>query len=299
MDGEDKRLFVVVGPCSIHDEHEAYEYARRLKKLSDQYSDKLYFAMRVYLEKPRTRTGWGGLMEDPSLVGQSNFDEGALVGRRVLFNISEIGLPIATEILDPVTPQYISDLISYGAIGARTTENPQHRKMVSGLSFPVGMKNGTGGSVAIAIDGMATAREPHTFRGINLDGQLSALTTSGNRYTQLILRGSTQGINYDVDSVQDAKLELEKNGLPVSIMIDCSHGNSGKDHTKQRVALAYALEHIGKDYPVSAVMLESNLEEGKQAIAAPEELKKGQSVTDGCIGFKETEELLEETYISL
>lgn len=300
IDGSDKRLLVVVGPCSIHDEQAAYEYAHRLQPLRVKYADKLCIVMRVYFEKPRTTVGWKGLLVNPDVVGQSDFNKGRLLARRILVKINEIGLPAVTEILDPATPQVIDDLISMGAIGARTTESQTHREMASGLSFPVGFKNGTSGRIKIAIDAMLAAREPHSFMGIEkATGKQCHFVTTGNPYTQLILRGGENLPNYDTESVKEAVIQLKTNNLPISIMVDCSHKNAEGDYRKQHDVLHYVLKNRGVDYPIQAVMIESNLKAGKQPEGPLSELEYGQSITDACVGWEETEEMLKVAYESV
>lgn len=299
--GRDNRFLMIVGPCSIHDPESAYEYAARLNELRLRYADKLCVIMRSYFEKPRTTIGWKGLMSTPSIVGPSDFDAGRLLGREILLKINELGLPVATEILDPSTPQVFSDLIAWGAIGARTTESQSHREMASGLSFPVGIKNGTGGSVEIAINAMLSAAHPHTFLGIDEEtGRQFSFESTGNQFSQLILRGGTNGPNYDVDSVVKARQALVNRGLSANMVVDCSHANAEGDFRKQYDVLQFVLKHRHSiDYPVSGVMIESHLVEGRQDPAPLSELQYGQSVTDACIGFELTKEMLGKTYESL
>ena len=293
LKGDDKRILVVVGPCSIHDIKAAKEYARRLKKLADQVKDTLYLVMRVYFEKPRTTVGWQGLINDPFLNNSFELEEGLKQARELLSYIAELGLPVAGEALDIVTPQYIQDLISWTAIGARTTESQSHRKMASGLSSVVGFKNGTDGNIEIAINALESVAAPHNFISIDPDGHVAVIRTEGNENTHIILRGGKKP-NYDAQSVAEYEKRLAKAGLAPRIMIDCSHANSCKKAANQKDVLK-SIEKQIKDgnESIMGVMIESNLEFGKQSI--PEDLsqlKYGVSVTDECIGWEETEELL-------
>ncbi|MCW3805792.1 3-deoxy-7-phosphoheptulonate synthase [Plebeiibacterium marinum] len=293
LKGDDKRILVVVGPCSIHDIKAAKEYARRLKKLADQVKDTLYLVMRVYFEKPRTTVGWQGLINDPYLNNSFELEEGLKQARELLSYIAELGLPVAGEALDIVTPQYIQDLISWTAIGARTTESQSHRKMASGLSSVVGFKNGTDGNIEIAINALESVAAPHNFISIDPDGHVAVIRTEGNENTHIILRGGKKP-NYDAQSVAEYEKRLIKAGLAPRIMIDCSHANSCKKAANQKDVLKNIEKQI-KDgnESIMGVMIESNLEFGKQSI--PEDLsqlKYGVSVTDECIGWEETEELL-------
>ncbi len=295
---QDSRLLAVVGPCSIHDYQAALEYARRLRGLQERYSGKLHIVMRVYFEKPRTSLGWRGLIIDPRLNGTYDIGAGLELARRLLLEIAELGLGAGTEMLDPIVPQYIADLIGWAAIGARTTESQTHRNMVSGLSMPVGFKNSTDGNLQIAVEAMAAARQSHHFIGIDPRGQTSLLETAGNEDTHLILRGSRTGANYrKPDVVYTAEL-LKEAGFDPAIMVDCSHGNSDKQPEKQEEVLSSVLatrrsgcrELIG-------FMLESNLKAGRQAI--PEDLRQleyGVSITDACIGWETTEGLLDKAF---
>jgi 3-deoxy-7-phosphoheptulonate synthase len=295
---EDPRLLAVVGPCSIHDYQAALDYARRLRALKQRYASRLHILMRVYFEKPRTTVGWRGLIIDPNLNGTYDINAGLELARRLLLEIAELGLGAGTEMLDPIVPQYIADLIGWAAIGARTTESQTHRNMVSGLSMPVGFKNSTDGNLQIAIEAMAAARQPHHFIGINPEGQTSVLETAGNEDTHIILRGSRTGANYRKPDVVYAAELLKEAGFAPAIMADCSHGNSEKQPVRQEEVLASLLatrrsgcrELIG-------FMLESNLKEGRQAIPAdPGKLEYGVSVTDPCIGWETTERLLETAF---
>jgi len=301
LDGEDGRLFVVVGPCSIHDLAAAHDYAARLKRLADEVSDSLLLIMRVYFEKPRTSVGWKGLINDPHMDDSFHIEEGLYKARELLLELAEMGLPTATEALDPITPQYLSDLITWTAIGARTTESQTHREMASGLSTPVGFKNGTDGSLNVAINALKSASRPHHFLGINQDGQCAVFHTSGNRYGHIVLRGGAGRPNYDSVHVALAEKALATAGLPTNIAVDCSHGNSMKDPALQSLVLENCVNQIleGNSSIVGA-MLESNLEWGNQPI--PEDrsqLRYGVSVTDACIDWKTTEAILREAAAKL
>jgi 3-deoxy-7-phosphoheptulonate synthase len=295
---EDSRLLAVVGPCSIHDSQAALDYARRLKALQERYAARLHIVMRVYFEKPRTSLGWRGLIIDPRLNGTYDIGAGLELARRLLLEIAGLGLGAGTEMLDPIVPQYIADLIGWAAIGARTTESQTHRNMVSGLSMPVGFKNSTDGNLQIAVEAMAAARQPHHFIGIDPRGQTSLLETAGNEDTHMILRGSRTGANYRKPDVVYASELLKEAGFDPAIMVDCSHGNSEKQPARQEEVLASLLatrrsgcrELIG-------FMLESNLKEGRQAIPADlRQLEYGVSITDPCIGWESTERLLEQAF---
>ena len=299
--GDDRRLLLVVGPCSIHDVDAGLEYGRRLAKLSESVKDRICLVMRVYFEKPRTSLGWKGLIMDPDLDESANIDKGLRVARNFLRDIIDIGVPTATELLDPITPQYIADLVSWAAIGARTTESQTHRQMASGLSMPVGFKNGMDGTCQVAINAIKAARGVQTFLGINQEGQASAVTTAGNQNCHVVLRGGSSGSNYDVASVAKTAADLEKAGLEKAIMIDCSHGNSSKQPEKQPEVLDAILEQIkaGNDAIIGA-MVESNLNGGNQKFPAPiESLKYGVSITDGCIDWTTTEASILRAYESM
>lgn len=289
-----KKLLVVVGPCSIHDTKAALEYARWLKSQRDKYADTLEIVMRTYLEKPRTTLGWKGIINDPSLDGSFDIEKGLRTARQLLHDITELGLPVSYELLSARTPQYISDLISWGAIGARTTESQLHRELVSGVSFPVGYKNGTGGSVQIVIDAIIASRAKHIFMGIDLDGKVATVKTTGNPYCHTVLRGSSQGPNYDSTSIEAVSEKLKAAGINSSIMIDCSHANSEKDYKKQPQVLDSVAEQIAAgNKDICGVMIESNLVEGAQKLEAGKELVYGQSITDGCVGLDTTARMLE------
>ncbi|MBE0614478.1 MAG: 3-deoxy-7-phosphoheptulonate synthase [Burkholderiales bacterium] len=293
--GADDRLLVIVGPCSIHDSDAAIEYAQRLHDCSPGVADALSLVMRVYFEKPRTRMGWKGLIYDPDLDGKGDIGEGLRRARRILLACARMGVPAASEILDLVTPQYYAELLTWGAIGARTVESPLHRQMASALSAPVGFKNATDGSVQTAVDAILVAAQSHTFPSISSDGRAIIVATTGNPHGHLILRGSDNAPNYDAVSVSDAAAALAMAGLPPRMIVDCSHGNSGKDYRKQPdVAACLADQIAGGSGAICGVMLESNLVEGKQAITdGRNNLNYGQSVTDACIGWDDTTAVLE------
>jgi 3-deoxy-7-phosphoheptulonate synthase len=301
LTGDDSRLIVVVGPCSIHDHTAAIEYARRLAALSKEVQDKLYVVMRVYFEKPRTIVGWKGLINDPHLNDTFDIATGLRTARRILLEVATLGLPTATELLEPITPQYIADLVTVAAIGARTTESPTHRQMASGLSMPTGYKNGTDGGLQVALDAMNAARHPHCFLGIDNDGKTSIVNTKGNPWGFLIVRGGRSGPNYDAASLAEAAELLKKAKLSPKVMVDCSHANSNKDYTKQHTVWNNCLEQrlAGNDNLIG-LMLESNLQPGNQPLPADlTALKYGVSITDGCIGWDETEQLIHTAYVQL
>jgi len=292
--GEDRRLLAVVGPCSIHDLESCREYASRFAKLSDELEDRLVLVMRVYFEKPRTTVGWKGLIMDPKLNGTCDIPEGLRIARQFLGEVLDMGIPTATELLDPITPQYIADSLCWSAIGARTSESQTHRQMASGLSMPIGFKNATAGDVKAAVNGIIAASMSQTFLGITEDGRASAVTTEGNPDCQLILRGGTHGPNYQAEHVTKAEDELRNANAPASIMIDCSHANSEKDPARQPDVLEDVLGQIqnGTD-SIHAVMIESHLNAGSQSFPrALEDLEYGVSITDGCIDWATTEACL-------
>jgi len=293
LDFQDSRKFIVVGPCSIHDPKAAIEYSHRLKALAEQVKDNLLLIMRVYFEKPRTTVGWKGLINDPDMDDSFHVENGLLIARDLLLKITELGLPTGTEALDPIIPQYISELITWSAIGARTTESQTHREMASGLSMPVGFKNGTDGNIQVALNALQSARNPHNFLGINQNGQVSVFETKGNAYGHVILRGGTQP-NFDAANVQLAEDKLKESNLPPRIVIDCSHGNTNKDYRLQPVVLENIIQQIlNGNTSIVGMMLESNLHEGSQPITGKqEELKYGVSVTDKCISWEETEKII-------
>jgi 3-deoxy-7-phosphoheptulonate synthase len=296
--GVDGRLLVVVGPCSIHDEKAALEYAERLHKLSLKLQDRLFIIMRVYFEKPRTTIGWKGLINDPRLDDTFDMDAGLHIARRLLLAISDMGLPTGTEMLDPITPQYIADLITWSAIGARTIESQTHREMASGLSMPIGYKNGTEGNLQTAIDAMRAAHHSHTFLGMDTDGRTAIIHTRGNAWGHIILRGGRSGPNYGPEKVAEAIAALRKVDLPPYIMVDCSHANSGKSFQNQEKVLKGVLQQRLEGNPaLIGLLIESNLFEGSQPFQHdPAKLKYGVSITDECIGWEKTEELLHYTY---
>ena len=295
------KFLILVGPCSIHDVQACLEYAHKLKSLSDQVSNRILIVMRTYFEKPRTTTGWKGFINDPNLNDSFDVHEGLKKARGFLNQILHIGLPTATEFLDPFMPQYYGDLISWGAIGARTVESQTHRQLSSGLSMPIGFKNGTGGSVQIAIDAIIAAKNQHVFLGIDEKGQTSVVKTNGNNYGHLILRGGKTGPNYDSESVKSAVSSLVENELDPKLVIDCSHGNSNKDHRNQsKVFKSIIDQKTSGQNAIFGVMLESHLNPGSQSIPSnPEDLKYGVSVTDECIGWEETENLIKWAYNEL
>lgn len=294
LDGKDSRLFVVIGPCSIHDPKAAMEYAERLKSLSEKVGETLLLVMRVYFEKPRTTVGWKGLINDPRMDDSFKIEEGLKLARKILLDVTAMGLPTATEALDPISPQYLSELISWSAIGARTTESQTHREMASGLSTPVGFKNGTDGNIQVAVNAMQSALKPHHFLGIDSNGKISVFMTRGNAYSHVVLRGADSGPNYDPESIARCEKVLEKNGLRKKIMVDCSHGNSNKDHKNQSKVFANCIDQvIAGNTTICGMMVESNLFEGNQKIPADlSQLKYGVSVTDQCIDWETTETLI-------
>lgn len=301
LDGNDKRLFVVIGPCSIHDVKAANEYADRLKELSEKVKDTLYLVMRVYFEKPRTTVGWKGLINDPDMNDSFNIEKGLHIGRGLLLELNEKGLPCATEALDPNSPQYYQDLISWSAIGARTTESQTHREMSSGLSSPVGFKNGTDGGLTVATNAMQSVKHGHSFLGLNENGQVAIINTNGNPYAHVVLRGGNGKPNYDASSVADAEAALAKAKVSNKIMIDTSHANSNKDPYLQPLVLKNITEQIlDGNKSIVGIMVESHLKGGRQDI--PEnlcDLVYGQSVTDGCIDWDTTEKALLEMHEAL
>lgn len=295
LDGKDDRLVIVIGPCSIHDTVAAIDYADRLKKLIDELEDDLIIIMRVYFEKPRTTVGWKGLINDPDLDGSFHINKGVRKARELLLELSEKGVPAGHEYLDLITPQYISDLVSWGAIGARTTESQGHRELASGLSCPVGFKNGTDGGVQVALDAMGAARGKHNFISITLQGHSAIFSTAGNEYTHVILRGGSDRPNYDRVSVDKVTQRLEAAGLNPRLMVDCSHANSQKKFAKQIEVCRDLIHQIktGQDN-IIGMMIESHLVEGRQDYREGVELVYGQSITDACIGWEDSEMLLRE-----
>ena len=295
LDGKDDRLVVIIGPCSIHDTGAALDYARRLSALIEELKNELIIVMRVYFEKPRTTVGWKGLINDPHLDGSFHINQGVRKARELLLGLAEMGIPAGHEYLDLISPQYISDLVSWGAIGARTTESQGHRELASGLSCPVGFKNGTDGGVQIAIDAMRAAQKPHHFISITLQGHSAIFSTTGNDYTHVILRGGSNRPNYDRVSVDKATEKLQAAGMNPRLMVDCSHANSQKQFHKQMEVCRDIIHQIktGQDN-IFGVMIESNLVEGRQDYDAGSELTYGQSITDACIGWEDSEALLRE-----
>jgi len=316
VDGEDDRLLVIVGPCSIHDTAAALEYAAKLRQLKDKFADDLLIFMRVYFEKPRTTVGWKGLINDPKLDGSFNINQGLRLGRSLLLDINKLGVPAGVEFLDTITPQYIGDLVSWGAIGARTTESQCHRELASGLSCPIGFKNGTSGNVQIAVDGVKAATFPHRsgiqhwylynlsvrrFLGVTKQGIAAIVQTKGNSHCHVILRGGRDGPNYEMEHISAAAKLLDKANLPGRLMVDCSHGNSNKDYTRQPIVAAHIVEQLkaGAD-SILGVMLESHLKEGRQNLPQDVDhvdnvldvLEYGKSITDSCISVETTEKVL-------
>lgn len=299
--GRDRRLMAVVGPCSLHDPAATLEYARRLAVLARDLDDQLFVVMRAYFEKPRTRGGWKGLINDPDLDGTYRISKGLGIARRLLCEITELGLPVGTETLGPINPQYLADLISWGCIGARTSESQIHREMVSGLSFPVGIKNSTDGTVATAVDALKAAGQPHAFLGITHDGRSAIVHTAGNHDVHIVLRGGGGQPNYYPEDVARTEALLEGAGLPRALMVDCSHANSGKDPGRQREVLAsIAAQVAAGNRSLFGFMVESNLEGGSQPLAADlRALRYGVSITDACADWAATEAMLQEVHEAL
>ena len=295
---EDPRLLVVIGPCSIHDGKSALEYAARLGKLQQEFADKMEIVMRVYFEKPRTTIGWKGLINDPHLDGSQDIETGLKIARKLLLEIVGMGLPAATEFLDPIVPQYIADLITWAAIGARTTESQTHREMASVLSMPVGLKNATDGSLHVAIDAMGATRHPHSFLGMNEDGVTAIVRTNGNPHAHVVLRGGRAMTNYDAASIQAAAAKLISEKLPPVLMVDCSHANSEKKFAKQEEVWRNVIEQrVGGTKSLIGLMVESHLCEGNQPIPRDvSALRYGVSITDSCIGWDATERMLRWGY---
>ncbi|WP_371921698.1 3-deoxy-7-phosphoheptulonate synthase [Pseudomonas sp. 57B-090624] len=298
LDGDDPRLLVVVGPCSIHDPESALDYARRLAALAPEVSDKLLLVMRAYVEKPRTTVGWKGLVYDPHLDGSGDMAAGLALSRRLMLQMIELGLPVATELLQPLAAGYFDDLLGWAAIGARTSESQVHRELVSGLDLPVGFKNGTDGSLGIATDAMRSAAHAHQHFGIDDQGRPALVQTAGNADTHLVLRGGHQGPNHDAASVAAARAGLEKLGIAPRILVDCSHANSGKDPLRQPAVLAEVIDQrlAGQD-ALRGVMIESHLFDGAQSLSC--DLRYGVSITDGCLGWDGTERILREVAVRL
>ena len=292
--GKDPRLLVITGPCSIHDCNAAIEYAHKLSELQKTLTDNLVIIMRVYFEKPRTTIGWKGLINDPHLDNTFDINNGLRAARKLLVDISQIGLPCGTEFLDVITPQFIADLITWGAIGARTTESQIHREMASGLSMPIGFKNGTDGNVQVAIDALKAVGHPHQFLGVTEQSLAAIISTTGNKTCHVILRGSSAGTNYDENNVLATSNLLEKSNLNSRVMIDCSHGNSSKNHLNQPKVVREVSKQIEQNNYICGVMLESFLEEGNQTLTTGERLKYGQSITDACMAWEATAPLLHQ-----
>lgn len=292
--GKDSRLLAVVGPCSIHDERAAIEYAQKLRELAKQVNDRIVLVMRVYFEKPRTTLGWKGLINDPYLNGTFDIGAGLRMARKILLEINELGMPAATEMLEPITPQYVADLVTWAAIGARTTESQTHRQMASGLSMPVGFKNATDGSLQIAVDAMVSARNPHSFLGIDINGRTCVVQTKGNPWGHLILRGGRTGPNYASEHLQEAVESLGKQGLCTQVMVDCSHANSEKDHRRQEIVWDDVIQQrLAGNRHVLGLMVESNLFDGAQKLGDdPSKLQYGISITDACTGWETTREMI-------
>ena len=293
--GDDRRLLVIVGPCSIHDVNAALDYGQQLASLRAELSDQLELVMRVYFEKPRTTTGWKGLINDPHLDGSYDINHGLQLARRLLLDLARIGMPAATELLDPIIPQYIADVVSWTAIGARTTESQTHREMASGLSMPVGFKNGTDGSLSTAVNAMVAASHAHRFLGISSEGLASIVTTTGNPDTHLVLRGGKHGPNYHAENIAKASGQLSQHKVCHRVMVDCSHDNAARDHTRQPVVLKDLTTKLanGGSPHLIGVMIESHLVAGKQALGAnPCNLVYGQSITDACVDFSTTVSML-------
>lgn len=294
--GKDDRLLVVVGPCSVHDPKAALEYAKLLLLEAKKHASDLLIVMRVYFEKPRTTVGWKGLINDPEVDGSFKINDGLRIGRRLLADIADLGLPSASEFLDPITPQYIADLVAYGAIGARTTESQIHRELASGLSMPVGFKNGTDGSIQVAVDACLSARSSHWFPSVTKDGAVAIFQTSGNPDAHVILRGGSRtGPNYGADFVADAEARLQKAGISTRLMIDCSHGNSSKDYRRQSLVAADIAEQVSRGSKIiGGVMIESHLVEGRQDWKGRDASTYGCSITDACISFEQTIPILQQ-----
>lgn len=301
LDGKSSRLLMIVGPCSIHNIDAALEYAERLRRVQNRVGDRIFIIMRSYFEKPRTTLGWKGIVYDPDLSGSYEVVRGLRTARRLLLRLIDLGLPAATEMLDPITAQYFADGISWAAIGARTTEAQTHRQLSSGLSMPVGFKNATDGTLQTAIDAVVTSRSRHCFLGVQENGHVGVFHTSGNPYAHIVLRGGNSGPNFDPEHIAFAKAALQRvGGLEARIIVDCSHGNSCKDFHRQRLVLDNVLDLLAAgESAIRGVMLESNLQEGRQTIHPGIPVAPGVSITDGCIGWSETEELIEMTYNKL
>ena len=299
LDRKDKRMFVIVGPCSIHDEVSCLDYAKRLKKLSDEVNNTLLIVMRVYFEKPRTTVGWKGLINDPNLDGTYDIENGLKRARNFFIEVNNLGLGCGTEFLDPISPQYYADLVSWGAIGARTTESQTHRQMASGLSMPIGFKNSTTGDCQIAADAIVSCSSEHSFLGIDDVGKASIIHTTGNKYGHIILRGGKVP-NYEAGHVKEATELLTDNSLPKNIVIDCSHGNSNKDHKKQPIVFENIInQRINGNKNIVGVMIESHINAGNQKLNNPADLDYGVSITDACVDWNTTEKILLDAHKKL
>ncbi len=301
LEKKDSRLMMIVGPCSIHNPEEVLEYAQRLNQLRQELEDRIFVVMRVYFEKPRTSIGWKGLINDPFMDGSHDIETGLRTARSLLLKLTDMGMPTATEFLDPIVPQYLDDLIVWAAIGARTTESQTHREMASGLSMPVGFKNGTDGDLNIAINAIKSAKHSHHFLGIDQDGQTCKVFSSGNSWGHIVLRGGRNYTNYDDESVQDAINQLALNQLTTSVIVDCSHGNSAKNHKRQEIVWRSVIEQrLAANNSLVGMMLESYIREGKQSVSKnTKDLQYGLSVTDACIGWQQTAKILRQTYVAL
>jgi len=300
LSGKDDRLCVIVGPCSVHDPAAGLEYARLLKTAREEFHEDLHIVMRVYFEKPRTTVGWKGLINDPTLDGKFHINEGLRIARRLLFEVTSMGIPTGCEFLDPITPQFIADLVSWGAIGARTTESQVHREVASGLSMPVGFKNGTGGSVQIAIDAIRSSSHPHRFLGVTKQSVAAIVSTMGNPNCHIILRGGKNGPNYEREDIDLVSETLESAGLKPLIMVDCSHANSQKDHLNQPRVAQYIGDQLSKgEKRVFGVMLESFLKEGRQDPTTGDPLTYGLSITDACLSWDQTHDVLAQLATSV
>ena len=294
LNGEDARLMMVVGPCSIHEEAAALDYAGRLLRLSERLSDRLLIVMRVYFEKPRTTVGWKGLIYDPHLDDTFDIETGLRRARALMLEIGEMGMYAGTEFLDPIVPQYLAGLVTWSTLGARTTESQTHRQMASGLSMPVGFKNGTDGNAKVAIDAILSARAPHGFLGLDHQGRAAVVRTTGNPDSHLVLRGGNNGTNFDAEAIAGAKDQLGEAGVRTQLLVDCSHGNSNKDHTRQATAFKDVVgQRVAGNTDIIGCMVESNINSGNQRLGSDlSNMKYGVSITDECIGWEETEELL-------
>lgn len=293
LQGRDKRFLAIVGPCSVHDEKSALEYAQKLHHLAEQVSDSLYIVMRVYFEKPRTTVGWKGLINDPYLDDSLAINDGLLLARKLLLSLNQLGVVVATEFVDTITPQYISDLVSWAAIGARTTESQPHRTLASGLSMPVGFKNNTSGDVSVAVNAVMAAKNSHRFLSVTEQGLAAIVDTKGNANCHIILRGGTPGANYQKSHVNKACELLAKEDLPLKLLIDCSHANCAKDHKRQIDVINDISQQIEQgDGAIMGMMLESHLQEGKQTLTKPADLEYGKSITDPCLGWPDTEKVI-------